>query len=127
MRFAETPEIEADAETRVAQLSSDLGASLRKIDARYRTGDNEFAVILPETRADGAVLAARRVQAALLQSDVGEIIGGIAEAGPGLAPNILFRHAYSALLAATREPQPGFVCYSPELEASVRGAADLRA
>jgi GGDEF domain-containing protein len=113
-------------EARAGRLAHILAMTLRKIDLRYRIGLNEFAVILPETRAEGALVAARRVAHALCQAGVGEILGGVAETGPGLAPNDVFRHAYCAMLAAGRNERPGVIAYSPPLESSPSPPATAR-
>jgi diguanylate cyclase (GGDEF)-like protein len=118
LSFYDDPRSEDDGDAQAAQLAGILRTTLRKIDLGYRIGANEFAVILPETRANGALLAARRVEQALQQAEVGEIVGGVAEMGPGIASNELFRHAYRAMLAARRKKRPAVLVYSPELEPS---------
>jgi hypothetical protein len=98
-----------------------LRATVRTIDVTYRTGPDEFALILPDTRARGALIAASRVERSALANDV-RITAGVAETGPGLDRHTLFRNAYCALLSAGVDGRPGALAYSPELDhPSVRG------
>ena len=122
LAFAEPATSESEADALAARLADILGTTLRKIDLGYRIGAGEFAILLPETRATGAVVAASRLQQALSLGDVVEIVGGIAEAGPGIAPNLLFRNAYRALLAAANMSRPAVLVYSPELDPRGDGA-----
>jgi diguanylate cyclase (GGDEF)-like protein len=118
LSFAEDPRSEDHGDAHAARLAHILDATLRKIDLRYRLGANEFAIILPETRAHGALVATGRVEQALRQADVSAIVGGVAEMGPGIPSNELFRHAYRAMLAARREQRTAVLAYSPELDPS---------
>jgi hypothetical protein len=88
------------------------------VDVAYRTGIDEFALILPETRARGGLVAAARVKQAYLASAEGAVTAGLAETGPGIDRHRLFRNAYCALLAAGGGNRPGLLAYSPELERS---------
>ena len=92
-----------------------LRSTVRTIDVAYRTGTNEFSVILPDTRARGALVAASRVERSADANGV-TVRAGIAETGPGLDRHALFRNAYCALLAAGTEDRPYALAYSPELE-----------
>jgi GGDEF domain-containing protein len=89
----------------------------RAIDAGYRIGINEFAIILPETRATGALVAAGRIDEKLRRfgAPAEAVTAGIAELGPGIDRHQLFRNAYSALLAAGHNGHPRLLVYSPEL------------
>jgi hypothetical protein len=75
-------------------------------------------VILPETRAEGSVMAAHRLQHELLRCDPApaRMRAGLAELGPGIDRHELFRHAYCALLAAGRDARPDILAYRHELE-----------
>jgi GGDEF domain-containing protein len=110
-------------------LAREMRATLRTVDVGYRIARDEFAVILPDTRARGALLAVGRLELALrAQYPAGpELRAGIAEAGPGLDRHELFRNAYCALLAAGRQGRANVLTYSVELMPSsspVLSAAD---
>ena len=100
-----------------------LESAVRAIDLRYQTGGNEFALILPETRAQGGLVAAARIETKLAAAGVGPITAGVAELGPGMDRRTLFRNAYSALLAAGRSDRPNLLEYSPEIDRSSERAA----
>ena len=98
-----------------------LRSTVRMIDVAYRTGTNEFALILPDTRARGALVAAARVERSAEANGL-RVTAGVAETGPGLDRHTLFRNAYCALLSAGTEGRPTALAYSPELEhGSARG------
>ena len=105
-----------------AAVAHAIRNGVRGVDVGYRIGADEFAVILPETRARGALVAARRVEDRLLDGGTppGTVSAGIAELGPGIDRHQLFRNAYCALLAAGREGRSRLLVYSPDLE-PVRG------
>jgi GGDEF domain-containing protein len=107
---------EADARRRT--FASVLRSAVRMVDVGYRTGIDEFALILPETRARGGLLAAARVKQAYLASAEGAVTAGLAETGPGIDRHRLFRNAYCALLAAGAGNRARLLAYSPELERS---------
>jgi diguanylate cyclase (GGDEF)-like protein len=117
----------SDAQRRA--LAQTMSAAVRKVDVGYRIGTDEFALILPDTRARYGLAAARRVRKALLAEGApcGHATAGVAEAGPGIDRRRLFRHAYVALLAAGRNGGPGIVVYSPELERAGANAEPERA
>ncbi len=92
-----------------------LHSTVRMIDVAYRTGTNEFALILPDTRARGALVAAARVERSAEANGV-RVTAGIAETGPGLDRHTLYRNAYCALLSAGTDGRPAALAYSPELE-----------
>src|SRR5205807_3439629 len=102
-----------------------------RVDRGYRIGTTEFALILPDTRAQGGAVAARRVVGALLETGslAGRVSAGVSEAGPGIDRHLLFRNAYVALLAAARDVDEHVLVYAPELEprggaASVEGLSE---
>ncbi len=119
------PESVRDAGARRNTLARTLNSTVRTIDLRYQIGANEFALVLPETRARGALVAAQRIAQALHVAGVGTITAGVAELGPGIDHHLLFRHAYCALLAAGHDGRSQIVAYSLELERAASWAAAL--
>jgi diguanylate cyclase (GGDEF)-like protein len=105
----------AGAQEALAKL---IRSGLRGADVGYRLGTDEFAMILPETRGQGALVAAERIEANLLAAggEEGTMTVGIAELGPGIDRHQLFRNAYCALLAAGRDGRSRLLLYSPDLE-----------
>lgn len=106
-----------------------IRGELRGVDVGYRIGTEEFAMILPETRARGALVAAGRIEQRLLAVGVAVagVTVGIAELGPGIDRHQLFRNAYCALLAAGREGRASLLIYSPDLEQTGAGGSPERA
>jgi diguanylate cyclase (GGDEF)-like protein len=100
------------------ELARVMSSAVRDVDVGYRIGSDEFALILPGTRARGALVAADRLRNALRQAGApaGSVTVGVAEAGPGMDRRQLFRNAYVALLAAGRDRRTDVLAYSPELE-----------
>jgi len=93
----------------LADLVLRAGTVIRSIDACARMGGEEFAVLLPQTGADQALLAAERLRAALEQAalrcgDGGfvryTISVGVATLGPGESIAGLLERADAALYAA---------------------------
>lgn len=108
-------------------LAGVVRTSLRSIDLAYRIGATEYAAILPETRAEGGLIAAGRVAERVAAAVGLTVTAGVAEAGPGIDGHELFRHAYCALLTAGREGHADVLGYSLELERApswVPGAED---
>jgi hypothetical protein len=69
------------------------------------------------------MLVAGRIEGALRSQHVpvpGAVCAGIAEAGPGIDRRTLFRHAYTAMLAAGEDSAHWALAYSAAQE---RGAA----
>ena len=80
-----------------------LSQSIRKdVDSGYRYGGDEFAAILPETPAEQAVEVARRINRALQESGFQHVTlsFGIAELGPKMDGQMLFKHADDAMYMA---------------------------
>jgi diguanylate cyclase (GGDEF)-like protein len=104
-------------------LAEVIRTRVRGEDVGYQLGRDEFAMILPETRGQGALVAATRIEAAFLASGgrVGSLTVGIAELGPGIDSHQLFRHAYCAMLAANRDGRSRLLLYSPEFEHASSG------
>lgn len=100
------------------EISRAIRDAVRGVDVAYSIGAGEIALILPETRARGALVAARRVEDKLLSAGVPPrtVTAGISELGPGLDRHQLFRNAYCALLAAGRDGRFRILTYSPQLE-----------
>ena len=103
-------------------LPAVIAGAVRSIDVAYRIGPNEIALIVPETRARGALLAAARLEERLLAAGVpsGTFTAGVAELGPGVNRTQLCREAYCALLVAGVGGRPRILVYSPELERAAR-------
>jgi len=116
LRLEDDPEDDGEREARRTDLVRVLNSVLRAIDRRYRIGADEFALLLPETRARGGLVAARRVEAKLQAAGVGRITAGVAELGPGIDRQLAFRHAYCAFLGAGQHGRSTILAYSPELE-----------
>jgi GGDEF domain-containing protein len=113
------PSGEAVDEHERRDLARVMRSEVRAIDLGYRTGVNEFALIMPNTRAWGAELAARRIA----EADRGTLTGcglaaGLAESGPGIDRSRLFRNAYCALLATGAEGDSRVRAFSEELDRS---------
>ena len=76
-----------------------------KTDASgYRCGGDEFAVILPETRAEQAVETAKRINQGLREAGFHNVnlSFGVAELSPGMDSKTIFRHADDAMYMAKR-------------------------
>ena len=99
-----------------------IAGAVRSIDVAYRIGHNEIALIVPETRARGALLAAARLEERLLAAGLpsGMFTAGVAELGPGVDRTQLCREAYCAVVVAGIGGRPRILTYSPELERAAR-------
>jgi diguanylate cyclase (GGDEF)-like protein len=116
------PDQDEPAEERRRELVRLMTTSVRAVDVAYRIGVDEFALILPDTRAKGGQLAAGRVVDALGTAATDcRVTAGIAEGGPGIDRQELFRNAYCALLATSRDGSPSVLVYSPEIERAAGG------
>jgi diguanylate cyclase (GGDEF)-like protein len=116
------PDQDELAEERRRELVRLMTTSVRAVDVAYRIGVDEFALILPDTRAKGGQLAAGRVVDALgTAATECRVTAGIAEGGPGIDRQELFRNAYCALLATSREGTPSVLVYSSEIERTAAG------
>jgi GGDEF domain-containing protein len=97
-------------------LTSVMACELRVMDLRYRLGAGEFALILPDTRARGGLIAAGRIEESLLLSTgAAGFAAGVAELGPGIDGEQLLRNAQSALAVAGRHGHSTVLEYSPLL------------
>ena len=79
--------------------------SSRLTDDAFRIGGDEFAVLMPQTKLDGAEIAAKRLASAMAKARLGD---GTVTASYGVASNVgdalsLHDAADRALLAAKRK------------------------
>jgi diguanylate cyclase (GGDEF)-like protein len=104
-----------DERLRALALAMTKGA--RSADGCYRVAGDEFALILPNTRAMGGLEVAQHVQQALRRVGAGptSATAGVAEAGPGVDRDELIRKADLALLEAKRAHR-AILIYSPEMD-----------
>lgn len=98
--------------------------SFRSMDTCFRFGGEEFVVLMPETRIDGAVVAAERFRAGFSQveffpqTDTGRVVTmtvsiGIAEYRDGNSIDDLIRFADLAMYAAKNGGRNRCVRYDP--------------
>jgi diguanylate cyclase (GGDEF)-like protein len=99
---------------RLRAFAGALQATIRGADCAYRTGGDEFAVILPDCRAWGALELAQRLQREL---DGFTATAGVAEAVGLRWRADLLREADQALLGARRLHQQAAI-YTPELDSA---------
>jgi diguanylate cyclase (GGDEF)-like protein len=103
----------AAGDAALEQIGGVLRIGLRRADAAYRIGGDEFALILPETSAEDAAGVAGRVSDAMSGAFTGNMAGLGASFGvavcpaDGTTPETLFRAADAAMYAAKR-PGEGF-------------------
>ena len=110
---------------RLQGLAAAIRAAQRATDCGYRIGGDEFAVILPGSRALGAMEFAQRVRALTRAGAHGAAFtatAGIAEATGLRSRDDLVREADLALIGAKRVRQDVAV-YGPDLEGSDETAA----
>ena len=95
-----------------------LGDHVRDFDVAARLGGEEFAILLPQTRAAAAAAVADRVRTALTGASIPVSNGaavrltasfGVAESGRGRSPDELLRRADDALYAAKRGGKDRYV------------------
>jgi diguanylate cyclase (GGDEF)-like protein len=88
---------------RICAVADCLRATMRATDAAYRTGGDEFMVLLPDERAWGALEFARRLQAEVLRHRAEPAVTcGIAESVAFETADTLLRRADLALYDAKR-------------------------
>jgi diguanylate cyclase (GGDEF)-like protein len=90
---------------RLQALADAIRATGRAADAAYRVGGDEFAVILPDARAWGALEFVQRLRAATLRDAGFTVTAGISEAMVLRPKDDLIREADLALLGAKRMRQ----------------------
>ncbi|MDV6236394.1 GGDEF domain-containing protein [Leptospira ellisii] len=95
--------------------------SFRQEDICCRIGGEEFAVILPETPRENALVAANRFRNYLLEASMSQyglavtVSGGICKyAEDGKDTNELFKNADAALYKAKKSGKDKFIVFSPE-------------
>ena len=87
-------------------VAQSLSQSIREsVDSVYRYGGDEFAAILPEARAEHAVEIAKRISSRLLETNFQDVTlsFGVAELGPDMDSEALFKHADEAMYMAKRK------------------------
>jgi putative nucleotidyltransferase with HDIG domain len=102
---------------RLRGFAGTLHATIRGADCAYRTGGDEFAVILPDTGAAGAVELAQRIHAA---TEGFSATAGITETLEARHRDDVLHEAGLALLGARRIHQPHAV-YSASMHAVTEG------
>jgi diguanylate cyclase (GGDEF)-like protein len=103
----------------IGGMASAIRDTLRYGDRAFRIGGDEFAVILPHTNADEALVAANRLRHFCLRPSAGERVipfsGGISSV-PQLAAdrNELFRQADAALYRCKRAGRGTVAVFDPD-------------
>ncbi len=105
---------------RIRALADALRATIRGTDFAYRIGGDEFAVILPDARAWGALELTQRLRNALPGFTA---TAGIAEAETLRSRDDLFREADMAMLGAKRLHQHAAI-YTTEMDPEAGAPAD---
>ncbi len=112
----------AAGDLRLRRIGSAINGSLRRSDRAFRVGGDEFAIILPDTDAEGAYVVTRRLLAASLETEARRNAGpamsfsaGIsAIPGPAHDRETLFRHADAALYWGKRHGRTCVTLYDRE-------------
>jgi len=95
-----------------------LGEHVRDFDVAARLGGEEFAILLPQTRADAAAVVAGRIRHALTRARIPvtdrdrvrlTASFGVAESSAGQSTDALLRRADDAMYAAKRAGKDRFV------------------
>jgi diguanylate cyclase (GGDEF)-like protein len=104
-------------DVRLRALADAMREAVRAADGAYRVAGDEFALVLPQTRAMGGFETAQRVQKALRRVTGGPatVTAGVAEAEPGIGRDELIRKADLALIEA-KCAHRGVLIYSPEMD-----------
>jgi diguanylate cyclase (GGDEF)-like protein len=107
---------------RLKALAEAARRASRTSDGAYRVGGDEFAMIMPETRARlaSALFERLRAELSLLTDGRQTATAGIAEFGPGIDRDQLVHNADSAMLEA-KMTRRNVLIYSSELESSDKG------
>jgi diguanylate cyclase (GGDEF)-like protein len=101
----------AAGDAALEQIGGVLASGLRRADAAYRIGGDEFALLLPETSADHASAVVERISEAMSAAFTGNMAGLEASFGiavcptDGATPQELFRAADEAMYAAKHPGQ----------------------
>ena len=120
----------ASGDLLLRRFGSVVTGSLRRSDRAFRVGGDEFAIILPDTDADGAYVVARRLLATCLEPEdrrtASPVISFSAGIGaiPGSARDreTLYHHADAALYWGKRHGRTCVTLYDHERHAA--GALD---
>ena len=104
------------------RIGSLIGGSLRRSDRAFRVGGDEFALILPDTNADGAYVVMRRLLATCLEGDGRRGAGPAISFSAGIAAypggtrdrETLYSHADAALYWGKRHGRTCVTLYDPE-------------
>jgi len=110
------------------RLAAAAQRTIRGADRLYRTGGDEFALLLQGTGAWGALTLVQRLHLELAGAHdhaVVRVTAGVAEAEPGAGCRSLMRAADTALLAAKRAGRTTEL-YSPQVEDDARQARATR-
>ena len=99
---------------RLQALADAIRATGRAADAAYRVGGDEFAVILPDARAWGALEFVQRLRAATQASAGFTVTAGISEALALRPKDDLIREADLALIGAKRIHQDAAI-FGPDM------------
>jgi len=91
----------------LVELSELVAKSIRKIDAVFRVGGEEFAIICPDTNVQGAFRVAEKVRLQVEQAvfdviDGVSISSGVAELEDGVSKENLYHNADQALYLAKK-------------------------
>jgi diguanylate cyclase (GGDEF)-like protein len=108
----------------LVSAAGSLSAGLRRADKVFRTGGDEFAVLLPDIDAESAYLSVRRILATALEGTQGgarepwSFTAGVS-AVPGTATDraALFREADAALTYGKRHGRTMVTIFDPERHA----------
>jgi diguanylate cyclase (GGDEF)-like protein len=98
----------AAGDAALEQIGAVLASGLRRADAAYRIGGDEFALLLPETTSTHAAAVVERISVAMSAAFTGHMAGLEASFGiavcptDGITPQELFRAADEAMYAAKR-------------------------
>ncbi|HEY8771918.1 MAG TPA: bifunctional diguanylate cyclase/phosphodiesterase [Candidatus Limnocylindria bacterium] len=112
-----------------------VGSVLRKVDRAFRTGGDEFALLLPHTDADAAQIVARRLLVSALQPNVRDpkvkplsFSAGISSLpDPASSRALLYTQADTALHAAKRAGRTEVVVFDPGAEIAGTAASSSAA
>jgi diguanylate cyclase (GGDEF)-like protein len=108
---------------RLQELADAIRATGRAADAAYRVGGDEFAIILPDARAWGALEFVQRLRSATQASGGFTVTAGISEAMTLRPKDDLIHEADLALLGAKRMHHDAAI-FGPDMAPSDAPAAD---